>query len=69
MKHYLDEAVNKGVKNVIIDLSTNGGGSEAAMIRALGFLRDTGKNPVELSIHNYQTNQNIDYKYGVDIIE
>lgn len=43
MKHYLDEAVNKGVKNVIIDLSTNGGGSEAAMIRALGFLRDTGK--------------------------
>ena len=69
MKHYLDEAVDKGVNNVIIDLSTNGGGSEAAMIRALGFLRDTGKDPVELSIHNYQTNQNIDYKYGVDINE
>lgn len=38
--HYLGEIVTKGCKNVIIDLSTNGGGTVSTMLESLGFLTD-----------------------------
>ena len=38
VKHYLDEAKDRNIKNIIFDLSLNGGGYIVAFIKALGLI-------------------------------
>ena len=65
MKHDL-EIINadKNVKNVIIDVSMNGGGNIGAMIRVLGYLTN---NDINLYYKDLINSQNQKLSYSVDI--
>ena len=59
MKYVMNEIKKREetIKNIVIDLSLNGGGSVAAMIRALGFLTN---KPIET--YDYDTLQKLIYE-------
>ncbi|AIA29243.1 lipoprotein [Mycoplasmopsis californica] len=60
-----DDKENK-VKNIIIDISINGGGSSLAMQQVAGFLSN---KPIHLYIQNNLANQYTDMKFRVDTNE
>lgn len=65
--HYLGQIVEKGCKNVIIDLSTNGGGVISAMIEALGFVTDKSIPFIyeyKEDLSEYQTYYNVEIPNG-----
>lgn len=65
MKHDLEIINNyKDVKNVIIDISLNGGGNIGAMIRVLGYLTN---NNISLHYKDLINSQNQMISYHVDI--
>ncbi|MBZ4204189.1 S41 family peptidase [Mycoplasma tauri] len=61
-----EDDVDKKVKNIIIDISTNGGGSSLAMQQVAGFLSN---KPINLYIFNTLSNQYTDMSFRVDTNE
>lgn len=64
MDHYLSEVVKKGCKNVILDISMNGGGFLVAMLKTLGFMTS---EPIPQIYHDAFTNSYTETKYSVTI--
>lgn len=64
MDHYLGMIVEKGCSNVILDLSTNGGGTIAAMLKALGFLTS---DYIPYMVHDMSSNDDVSYYYEVTV--
>lgn len=63
-KYFFNEISSKPVENVVIDLSNNGGGTLAAMIKSLGFLTD---GDIPLAYTDSQTKLQIYQNYRVDV--
>jgi hypothetical lipoprotein, potential protease len=65
MKYVMKEIKKRGktIKNIVMDLSLNGGGSVAAMMRALGFLTNR-----QIETYDYDTLEKMIYEtiYKVD---
>ena len=63
---------NPNIKNIVVDLSRNGGGNGAAMYRCLGFIKQTVKASIRNEImgltmtYNISCDTNMDGKYNSD---
>lgn len=64
MDHYLSEVIEKGCKNVILDVSINGGGLVVAMLKTLGFMTS---EPISQIYHDAFINSYTETKYSVTI--
>ncbi len=59
----MKEIEQKNIKNIVIDLSLNGGGNIGAMLRVLGFITD---RQIPLIGHELLTNQIVRENYKID---